>query len=151
MAAGLLGVPFTSPLTPAGVQAAAANCKLTLDSGRASPASGTITTKTTCSVDVSWKANCDAPAAVTLTIQGLSGTIQLSSGGTSTSQGTTTAVYSGQHTIGTPGSWGYQFAARETPSAPWVTLAGSAPAKVDIAAVPTPTTTPKPTPRSEEH
>src|SRR5262245_21731831 len=111
MAAGLLGVPFACTLAPPGVQAAAANCKLTLDSGRASPASGTIATQMTFSVDVSWKANCAAPDAVTLTIQGLSGTIQLSGGGTSTAQGTTRAVYSVQHTIGTPGSWGYQFAA----------------------------------------
>jgi hypothetical protein len=146
MAAGLLGMPFTTPLAPVGVNAAAANCKLKLEAGRASPATGTIATQTRFSVDVSWKATCPDPDAVTLTIQGLSGTIQLTAGGTSTAQGMTRAVYSGQHTIGTPGSWGYQFAAREGQSDPWVTLAGSAPAQIDIAAVPTPTPTPKPKP-----
>jgi len=141
LAAGLLGVPV-------GVDGAAANCKLSLQSGQASPASGTTETETTFSVRVSWKANCDDPEAVTLRIQGLSGTIMLAQGSPSTSGGTTSAIYSGQFTIGTPGSWGYEFAARESPSEPWVTLAGSDPAQVVIAAVPsTPPPTPKPKPK----
>jgi hypothetical protein len=141
LAAGLLGAPI-------GVHAAAANCKLALQSGQASPASGTTETQTTFSVRVSWKANCDEPDAVTFRIQGLSGTIALSPGPPSTAAGTTSAVYSGPFTIGTPGSWSYEFAAREGPSDPWVTLAGSSPAQIDIAAVPpTPTPTPKPKPK----
>jgi hypothetical protein len=141
LAAGLLGVPL-------GVDAAAANCKLALQSGQASPASGTTETVTTFSVLVSWKSNCDEPDAVTLRIPGLSGSIALSQGTLSTAAGTTSAVYTGQHTIGTPGSWGYEFRARESPSDPWVTLAGSNPGQVDIAAVPpTPTPTPKPKPK----
>lgn len=141
LAVGLLGVP------PA-VHGAAANCKLTLQTGQASPASGTTETVTMFSVRVSWKANCDEPDAVTLRIQGLSGTIALGHGSPSTSGGTTSAVYSVQHTIGTPGSWAYEFAARESPSSAWVTLAGSSPAQIDIAAVPpTPTPTPKPKPK----
>ena len=141
LAAGLLGVPTR-------VDAAAANCKLTLQSGQASPASGTTESVTTFSVRVSWKANCDEPDAVTLRIPGLSGSIALSQGTLSTAGGTTSAVYTGQHTIGTPGSWGYEFRAREAPSDPWVTLAGSNPGQIDIAAVPpTPTPTPKPKPK----
>ena len=58
LAVGLLGVPV-------GVHGAAANCKLSLQSGQASPASGTTETETTFSVRVSWKANCDDPEAVT--------------------------------------------------------------------------------------
>jgi hypothetical protein len=140
LAAGLLGVP-------ASVHAAAANCKLALQAGQASPASGTTETETTFSVRVSWKANCDEPDAVTLRIPGLPGSIALSQGTPSTAGGTTSAIYTGQYTIGTPGSWGYEFRARELPSDPWVTLAGSNPAQIDIAAVPpTPTPTPKPKP-----
>ena len=52
LAAGVLGVPI-------GVHGAAANCKLTLQSGQASPASGTTETTTAFSVRVSWKAGCD--------------------------------------------------------------------------------------------
>jgi hypothetical protein len=140
MAVGVFGVP-------SGVQAAAANCKLTLQSGQASPASGTTATVTKFSVRVSWKTNCGEPDAVTVTILGLSGTIHLAAGQSSTSGGNTSAVYSGQSTIGTPGSWGYEFSARQEPSDPWVTLAGSAPSQVDIAAVPAPTPTPKPKPK----
>ena len=141
LAAGLLGVPT-------GVDAAAANCKLALQSGQASPASGTTETVTTFSVRVSWKANCDEPDAVTLRIPGLSGSVTLSQGTPSTAGAITSAVYSAQYTIGTPGSWGYEFRARELPSDPWMTLAGSDPSQIDIAAVPpTPKPTPTPTPK----
>ena len=141
LAAGLLGVPT-------GTDAAAANCKLTLQSGQASPASGTTETATTFSIRVSWKANCDEPDAVTVRIPGLSGSVALSQGTVSTSGGSRSAVYTGQTVIGTPGSWGYEFEARELPSDPWVTLAGSSPGQIDIAAVPpTPTPTPKPKPK----
>jgi hypothetical protein len=76
LAAGLLGAPL-------GVDAAAANCKLALQSGEASPGSGTTETVTTFSVRVSWKANCAEPDAVTLRILGLSGTTVLGQGSTS--------------------------------------------------------------------
>jgi hypothetical protein len=141
LAAGLLGVPL-------GVDAAAANCKLALQSGEASPGSGTTETVTTFSVRVSWKANCAEPDAVTLRILGLSGTTVLGQGSTSTTGGTRSALYAGQFTIGTPGSWGYEFAVRESPSSPWLTLAGSNPGQIDITAVPpTPTPTPRPKPK----
>jgi hypothetical protein len=141
LAAGLLGVPL-------GIDAAAANCKLALRAGEASPGSGTTETVTTFSVRVSWKANCAEPDAVTVGILGLSGTTVLGQGSTSTGGGTSSALYTGQFTIGTPGSWGYEFAARESPSSPWVTLAGTNPGQIDIAAVPpTPTPTPRPKPK----
>ena len=137
---GLFGVPVAA-------DAAAANCKVTLQSGQASPASGTTQTQTTFSVRVSWKANCGEPTSVRVTILGLSGSVQLGGGSQSTSGGTTSAVYSGKYTIGTPGSWAYEFAARLDPADPWVTLEGSSPGQIDIAAVPDPKPTPKPTPK----
>jgi hypothetical protein len=140
LAVGLFGVPV-------GADAAAANCKLTLQAGQASPASGTTQTETTFSVRVSWKASCGEPSAVRVTVLGLSGSIQLGGGSLSTSGGTSTAVYSGKYTIGTPGSWGYEFSARLDPADPWVTLEGSSPGQIDIAAVPDPEPTPKPTPK----
>ena len=142
-----LWMPVGSPLGPAAATAAG-NCKLDLAAGQAAPGSGTPQTVFDFAVEVSWKASCSPPQAVRVTIAGVaSPTLALSPGQPSTATGTTTVTYAGQRTIGTAGTWTYEFAARLTAAAPWVVLAGSAPAAITINVPVTPKPTAKATPQ----
>ena len=140
----LLAAPST-PLTHGPGPVYAANCKLTLESGGASPSSGTTQTAIIFSVRVAYRKSCAAPQ-VRVTVVGLgSSPTPLSSGGSSTLGGTTTAAYNGSRTIDATGHWEYQFSARVVSDDPWVTLMGGSPTRVTISAPSTPPPTPKPT------
>ena len=142
-----LWLPVGSPLGPAAASAAG-NCKLDLAAGGAAPGSGTPQTVFDFAVEVSWKASCSPPQTVRVTIAGVaSPTLALSPGQPATAAGTTTVTYTGQRTIGTAGTWTYEFAARLTAADPWVVLAGSAPAALTINVPITPKPTAKPTPK----
>ena len=148
LAVGLFGVPWAVPVAAPRAEAAS-NCKLDLEAGHAHPSSGSVSTSFTFSVRVTWKASCAPPASVTVTIVGFGSgaTTSLSPGTPSTGQGNASATYRGQRTVAKVGSWAYEFAARMTAQDGWLTLVGTSPATIKVAAAPKPTPTPTPKPK----
>ena len=96
--------------------------------GQAAPGSGTPSTVIDFAVEVSYKAACSPPADRAGHDRRTGVTdARAHAGPASTAAGITTVTYSGQRTIGTAGTWTYEFAARLTAADPWVILAGQRP------------------------